>query len=128
MARYSDPTGSGLAEQTLAAGLAHLSGGSHQHVGRSVHQGQRAATSGSGSSARQPGRSPLGGSVIDRAIEFPRSFVFGSATAAHQVEGNNRANDWWAHELAPDTNVSEPSGVACDHYHRFADDFRLLKS
>jgi beta-glucosidase len=66
--------------------------------------------------------------VIDRVIEFPRSFVFGSATAAHQVEGNNRANDWWAHELALDTNVSEPSGVACDHYHRFADDFRLLQS
>jgi beta-glucosidase len=66
--------------------------------------------------------------VINRAIEFPSPFVFGSATAAHQVEGDNRANDWWAHEVAPDTNVSEPSGIACDHYHRFAEDFRLLKS
>ena len=66
--------------------------------------------------------------MINRAIEFPSHFVFGSATAAHQVEGDNRANDWWAHELAPDTNAVEPSGVACDHYHRFADDFRLLKS
>jgi beta-glucosidase len=66
--------------------------------------------------------------VIDRIIEFPSSFVFGSATAAHQVEGGNRANDWWAHELAPDTNAVEPSGIACDHYHRFADDFRLLAS
>jgi beta-glucosidase len=66
--------------------------------------------------------------LINRAIEFPDHFVFGSATAAHQVEGDNRANDWWAHELAPDTNVVEASGTACDHYHRFADDFRLLKA
>ncbi len=65
--------------------------------------------------------------LINRTIEFPSSFVFGSATAAHQVEGDNRANDWWAHEHAGDTNVVEASGIACDHYHRFADDFRLLK-
>ncbi len=66
--------------------------------------------------------------MIKRTIEFPSDFVFGSATAAHQVEGDNRANDWWAHELAADTNAIEPSGIACDHYHRFADDYRLLKA
>jgi beta-glucosidase len=66
--------------------------------------------------------------MIDRTIEFPPDFVWGSATAAHQVEGNNQNNDWWAHEHAADTNAAEPSGIACDHYHRFADDFRLLKS
>jgi beta-glucosidase len=66
--------------------------------------------------------------MISRTIHFPTEFVFGSATAAHQVEGNNVHNDWWAHEHAPDTNAIEPSGIACDHYHRFADDFRLLKS
>ncbi|HVN83347.1 MAG TPA: glycoside hydrolase family 1 protein [Candidatus Binatia bacterium] len=66
--------------------------------------------------------------MIDRTLEFPRDFVWGSATAAHQVEGDNRHNDWWAHELAPTTNAIEPSGVACDHYHRFAEDFRLCRS
>jgi beta-glucosidase len=66
--------------------------------------------------------------MIDRTLEFPADFVWGSATAAHQVEGNNRWNDWWAHELAADTNAIEPSGVACDHYHRFTEDFRLVKS
>lgn len=66
--------------------------------------------------------------MIDRTLEFPPDFVWGSATAAHQVEGNNRFNDWWAHELAPNTNAMAPSGIACDHYHRFADDFRLLRS
>ena len=61
-------------------------------------------------------------------LEFPSDFIFGSATAAHQVEGNNVHNDWWAHEHAPDTNAIEPSGIACDHYRRFADDFRLLQA
>ncbi|GBD25212.1 1,4-beta-D-glucan glucohydrolase [bacterium HR30] len=60
-------------------------------------------------------------------IQFPRNFVFGSATAAHQVEGDNVHNDWWAHEHAPDTNAIEPSGIACDHYRRFREDFQLLR-
>jgi beta-glucosidase len=66
--------------------------------------------------------------MIERTLEFPSDFVWGSATAAHQVEGDNRHNDWWAHELAADTNAIEPSGLACDHYRRFAADFRLFKS
>jgi beta-glucosidase len=66
--------------------------------------------------------------MIDRTLTFPKEFVWGSATAAHQVEGDNRFNDWWAHELAAETNAIEPSGVACDHYRRFADDFALLES
>jgi beta-glucosidase len=65
--------------------------------------------------------------MIDRTLEFPRDFVWGTATAAHQVEGENRHNDWWAHEHARWTNAAEPSGQACDHYLRFADDFRLLR-
>jgi len=64
--------------------------------------------------------------MFTSTIQFPADFVFGSATAAHQVEGNCVHNDWWAHEHAPDTNAIEPSGIACDHYHRFADDFRLI--
>lgn len=66
--------------------------------------------------------------MLDRVLEFPPDFVWGSATAAHQVEGNNIHSDWWAHEHAPDTNAAEPSGVACDHYNRFEEDFRLLRS
>ena len=66
--------------------------------------------------------------MSDRVIDFPPSFVFGSATAAHQVEGNNVHNDWWEHEHTPGSNAAEPSGIACDHYERFAGDFRLLES
>ena len=27
---------------------------------------------------------------------LPRGFVWGTATAAHQIEGGNWNNDWWA--------------------------------
>jgi beta-glucosidase len=57
---------------------------------------------------------------------FPSGFRWGTATAAHQVEGNNWANDWWAWEHAPATVCREPSGDACDHYHRYPDDIAML--
>ncbi len=59
-------------------------------------------------------------------ITFPEGFRWGTATAAHQVEGGNVNNDWWAWEHAEGTPCVEPSGDACDHYHRFRDDLRLL--
>lgn len=65
--------------------------------------------------------------MIDRDLSFPPDFTWGTATAAHQVEGENRHNDWWAHEHAPWTNAAEPSGLACGHYLRFVEDFRLLR-
>lgn len=58
---------------------------------------------------------------------FPRDFLWGTATAAHQVEGNNVNSDFWTLETAPGTIFAEPSGDACDHYHRYADDIGLLK-
>jgi beta-glucosidase len=57
---------------------------------------------------------------------FPDGFVWGTATAAHQVEGGNWNNDWWAWEHAPGSPCAEPSGDACDHYHRYPDDLALL--
>lgn len=52
--------------------------------------------------------------------------IWGAATSAHQVEGENRGNDWWAWEQAG--RVSEKSGRACDHYRLFREDFRLARS
>jgi beta-glucosidase len=57
---------------------------------------------------------------------FPNGFVWGTATAAHQTEGGNWNNDWWAWEHAPGTAVEEPSGDACDHYWRYPQDLDLL--
>ncbi len=58
--------------------------------------------------------------------DFPEGFLFGSSTAAHQVEGGNANNDWWAWEHAAGTPAVEPSGDAIDQYHRYAEDFALL--
>jgi beta-glucosidase len=60
--------------------------------------------------------------------DFPEGFLLGSSTAAHQVEGANTGNDWWAWEHAPGTPATEPSGDAIDQYHRFDEDFALLAS
>ncbi len=61
-------------------------------------------------------------------LRFPSGFLLGSSTAAHQVEGGNVGNDWWAWEHAPGTICVEPSGDAIDHYHRYDEDFALLAS
>jgi beta-glucosidase len=65
--------------------------------------------------------------VIDVAtLEFPKGFLWGSAGAAHQTEGENSNCDWWEHELSTDTSAAEPSGKACDSYNRFEEDWRLV--
>ncbi|MBI3324947.1 MAG: glycoside hydrolase family 1 protein [Candidatus Omnitrophica bacterium] len=56
---------------------------------------------------------------------FPDGFLWGAATSSHQVEGNNSNNDWWAWEQAG--RVKEASGIACDQYRRFRDDFDLAQ-
>jgi len=58
--------------------------------------------------------------------DFPEDFLWGSATAAHQVEGGNYNNDWWEFEHRPDAKVAGPSGDAIDQYHCYRSDFELL--
>lgn len=57
---------------------------------------------------------------------FPPRFLWGAGTAAHQVEGNNVNNDWWLLEGLAEAGFASPSGDACDHYHLFREDIRLL--
>ena len=59
-------------------------------------------------------------------MKFPEGFLIGAATAAHQVEGNNRNSDYWAQEQMPHSSFAEKSGQACDHYHRYEEDIRLI--
>lgn len=59
-------------------------------------------------------------------FEFPSNFLWGTATAAHQVEGNNVNSDFWVMEHVPETVFAEPSGDAIDHYHRYPEDIALL--
>jgi beta-glucosidase len=60
-------------------------------------------------------------------FRFPEGFVWGTATAAHQVEGNNTSSDFWLLEHTPGSMFAEPSGDTCDHYHRYPQDIALLR-
>ena len=57
---------------------------------------------------------------------FPDGFLWGAATSAHQIEGGNVNNDWWALEHEPGSVAAESSGDACDSYHRYPEDIALL--
>jgi beta-glucosidase len=57
---------------------------------------------------------------------FPDRFLWGAATAGHQVEGGNVNSDIWEMEWAEHSIFVEPSGDACDHYHRFVDDIATM--
>ncbi len=53
--------------------------------------------------------------------------MWGAATAAHQVEGGNRNNDWWAFEQRPDAIWHDDrSGQACDWWRNAERDFDLM--
>jgi beta-glucosidase len=57
---------------------------------------------------------------------FPQGFLWGAATAGHQVEGGNVNADLWPMEWAENSTFNEPSGDACDHYHRYPEDISTL--
>ena len=57
-------------------------------------------------------------------MRFPDGFLWGAATAAHQIEGNNVHSDWWRAEQAG--LLPHCSGPACDSWNRWPDDVRLL--
>jgi len=61
-----------------------------------------------------------------REFTFPKGFLWGAATSAHQVEGNNTNNDWWEWELTRLTQSR--SGQASDHWNRFEEDFKLAQA
>jgi len=66
--------------------------------------------------------------------DFPKDFLWGTATSAHQTEGNNKNCDWWEWEQRKDYKRSnykyplEPSLIACDSYNRYEEDFGLCAS
>ena len=55
-------------------------------------------------------------------LSFPEGFIWGTATAAHQIEGN-QSNNWTDFE---ERTGKERSGEACDHWNLWRDDFDLL--
>ncbi len=70
-------------------------------------------------------------------IKFPKDFLWGAASSAYQTEGGNINSDWWVWEKNTqrvellqklDKNPKDYlSGMACDFYNRFNEDFSLAQ-
>jgi beta-glucosidase len=59
---------------------------------------------------------------------FPETFLFGTASAAHQIEGANTNSDWWSFEHDASSGCRDVSGDACDSWHRWEEDLDLVAS
>src|SRR5262249_15419036 len=65
-------------------------------------------------------------------LEFPAGFLWGTATASYQIEGavheDGRGESIWdrfSHTPGKVDN-GDTGNVACDHYHRHAEDVALM--
>ena len=56
---------------------------------------------------------------------FPPNFMWGVATASHQIEGGN-TNNWTRFE--PTSKSGQSSGIACDHWNRKEEDIELIQN
>ncbi|WP_017539785.1 GH1 family beta-glucosidase [Nocardiopsis halophila] len=69
--------------------------------------------------------------VPERVPEFPPGFLWGAATSSHQVEGgaDERGRSVWDAFAEEPGRIADGStgAVACDHYHRSAEDTELLR-
>ncbi len=66
-------------------------------------------------------------------LRFPEGFLWGCATASYQIEGAPLEDGagpsiWHTFSRVPNNIQNGDTGdVACDHYHRFAEDVALMK-
>jgi beta-glucosidase len=65
--------------------------------------------------------------VPERPTPFPRNFLWGVSTAAHQVEGDNLNNQWAEWEQAGRIKSGDRSGRACDWWNNAERDFDLAR-
>lgn len=59
---------------------------------------------------------------------FPKDFIWGSATAGHQIEGNNVNADCWLLEHTKPTVFADPSGDAANSFLLWRRDLDLVKN
>ncbi|NJR59668.1 MAG: beta-glucosidase [Cyanobacteria bacterium CRU_2_1] len=68
------------------------------------------------------------------SYQFPDEFMWGAATAAYQIEGaievdGRKPSVWDTFSATPGRVLNGDTGaIACDHYHCYLDDVRLLAS
>lgn len=54
-----------------------------------------------------------------------KPFLWGAATSAHQIDGQNEHSDWWHWEKQGQRQGRAHSGQATDHWNQFREDIRL---
>ena len=59
-------------------------------------------------------------------LRFPDGFMWGTATAGHQIEGNNQHSDWWHWEQQGVMHEGSMSGQAMDYWNRYEEDHELM--
>ncbi len=59
---------------------------------------------------------------------FPKGFLWGAATAGHQIEGNDANSDFWFLENLKPTLFAEPVGDACNSFALWPADLDLVKT
>ena len=64
---------------------------------------------------------------------FPDDFMWGTATAAFQVEGHNAPSNWtmWENSTdkkgVPRIHKGQKVGASCDHFNRYPEDIRRMR-
>ncbi len=58
-------------------------------------------------------------------MDFGKNFLWGTATASHQIEGNDIHSSNWHSELR--NHFKEPSGAACNFWELYPQDIALMK-
>jgi len=72
-------------------------------------------------------------STIEAGRRFPADFWWGAATSSYQIEGaadaDGRGQSIWDRFCTRPRAISDGSdgSVACDHYHRYADDVEIMR-
>ena len=66
--------------------------------------------------------------MTNNELIFPNDFLWGTATAAHQIEGGNFNSDWWRFEHTEGSGCRDSSGDCCDSWNRYNEDLDLVKS
>jgi beta-glucosidase len=61
-------------------------------------------------------------------VQFPQNFIWGTATAAHQIEGNNENTNWGEWEKQPGKIKDGSNAIkAVDGWNRAKEDIKLMK-
>ena len=72
--------------------------------------------------------------MLDKKSKYPKNFLFGTATSSYQIEGawnedGKGENIWdrYVHSGTKSVYNDDTGDVAIDHYHRYEQDFDILK-